>query len=147
MARLARVEVFAADEVANVHVMNRVVRRCFLMGDGPLTGKNYDHRKEWLEDDSRATSHSRPSLRVTGASSEQSGFHLSAPNLPPATIGLVPIRRNRFGMLERWTPPARQRRSGLPRTVAGFGALKRQTQPFPQRRSGSSRSVATGLVC
>ena len=37
MARLARAEVFAADEIAIVHVMNRVVRRCFLMGpiDGP----------------------------------------------------------------------------------------------------------------
>jgi hypothetical protein len=49
MARLARAEIFAADEVAIVHVMNRVVRRCFLLGDDPLTGKNYDHRKEWIE--------------------------------------------------------------------------------------------------
>ena len=50
MARLARVEVFAADEVAVVHVMNRVVRRCFLLGDDPITGKNYDHRKQWVEE-------------------------------------------------------------------------------------------------
>lgn len=49
MARLARVEVFAADEVAIVHVMNRTVRRCFLMGNDPLTGKNFDHRKAWME--------------------------------------------------------------------------------------------------
>jgi len=49
MARLARVEVFAPDEVAVVHVMNRVVRRCFLLGDDLVTGKNYDHRKEWIE--------------------------------------------------------------------------------------------------
>ena len=49
MARLARVEIFSPDEIAIVHVMNRTVRRCFLMGDDPLTGKNYDHRKEWLE--------------------------------------------------------------------------------------------------
>ena len=49
MARLARVEVFAPDEVAVVHVMNRVVRRCFLLGDDPVTGKNYDHRKAWIE--------------------------------------------------------------------------------------------------
>ena len=49
MARLARVEVFAHDEVAIVHVMNRTVRRCFLMGNDPLTGKNFDHRKAWLE--------------------------------------------------------------------------------------------------
>jgi hypothetical protein len=50
MARLARVEVFAADEVAIVHVMNRTVRRCFLLGDDPVTGKNYDHRKQWIDE-------------------------------------------------------------------------------------------------
>ena len=45
MARMARAEVFAPDEVAVVHVMNRVVRRCYLLGDDPVSGKNYDHRK------------------------------------------------------------------------------------------------------
>ena len=50
MARLARVEVFAADEVAIVHVMNRTVRRCFLLGDDAVTGKNYDHRKVWIDE-------------------------------------------------------------------------------------------------
>ncbi len=49
MTRIARVEIFQPDEIAIVHVMNRTVRRCFLMGIDPLTGKNYDHRKEWLE--------------------------------------------------------------------------------------------------
>lgn len=49
MTRVARVEIFRPDEIAIVHVMNRTVRRCFLLGDDPLTGKNYDHRKEWLE--------------------------------------------------------------------------------------------------
>jgi len=49
MARLARVEVFAADEIAVVHVMTRTVRRCFLLGDDALTGKNYDHRKQWID--------------------------------------------------------------------------------------------------
>jgi hypothetical protein len=49
MARLARAEVFAADEIAIVHVMNRVVRRCFLMGRDERTGRNYDHRKLWIE--------------------------------------------------------------------------------------------------
>jgi hypothetical protein len=49
MARLARAEVFAPDEVALVHVISRVVRRCFLLGDDPVTGKNFDHRKIWIE--------------------------------------------------------------------------------------------------
>ena len=39
MARLARVEVFASDEVAIVHVLNRTVRRCFLLGNDPISGK------------------------------------------------------------------------------------------------------------
>ena len=37
MARLARVEVFAADEIAVAHVLTRTVRRCFLPGDDGLT--------------------------------------------------------------------------------------------------------------
>ncbi len=51
MARVARVEAFAADEIATIHVMNRVVRRCFLMGTDEFTGKNYDHRKTWVENE------------------------------------------------------------------------------------------------
>ena len=50
MARLARVEVFAADEVTVVHVMNRTVRRCFLLGYDSVTGRNYDHRKVWIDE-------------------------------------------------------------------------------------------------
>ena len=49
MARMARAEVFAPDEVAVVHVMNRVVRRCYLLGHDPVSGKNYDHRKVMIE--------------------------------------------------------------------------------------------------
>jgi len=49
IARLARAEVFAPSEIAIVHVMNRVVRRCFLFGDDPISGKNFDHRNVWIE--------------------------------------------------------------------------------------------------
>ncbi len=49
MARLARLEVFSPDEIAIVHVVSRVVRRCFLFGTDELTGKNYDQRKLWIE--------------------------------------------------------------------------------------------------
>jgi hypothetical protein len=51
MARLARIEIFAPDEIAIIHVMNRTVRRCFLLGNDPVTGKNYDHRKVWLDEE------------------------------------------------------------------------------------------------
>ena len=53
MARLARAEESAASEIAIFHVMNRVVQRCFLFGDDPVSGKNFDHRKVWIEDQLR----------------------------------------------------------------------------------------------
>ena len=43
-------EVFGPNEISIVPVMDRVVRRCFLLGDDSVTGKNYDHRKAWIED-------------------------------------------------------------------------------------------------
>ncbi|MEZ6136733.1 MAG: hypothetical protein R3C53_17695 [Pirellulaceae bacterium] len=49
MVQFAREELFSPDEIACVHVMNRAVRRCFLLGDDPVTGKNFDHRKVWME--------------------------------------------------------------------------------------------------
>jgi REP element-mobilizing transposase RayT len=50
VARLARAEVIDPGEIAIAHVVNRVVRRCFLMGDDPVSGKNFDHRKVWIEE-------------------------------------------------------------------------------------------------
>ncbi len=50
MPRLARAEVFDPSEVAILHICARVVRRCFLFGVDPFTGKNHDHRKRWIED-------------------------------------------------------------------------------------------------
>jgi hypothetical protein len=50
MARPSRAEIFDPNEVAIAHVYNRTVRRCFLMGDDALSGKNFDHRKTWIEE-------------------------------------------------------------------------------------------------
>lgn len=50
MGRLARVEVFAADEIAVVDHMNRIVRQYLLPGDDRFTGENDNHRKRWIDD-------------------------------------------------------------------------------------------------
>ena len=49
MVRLSRAEVIDPNEVSVVHVINRTVRRCILLGDDPISGKNFDHRKLWIE--------------------------------------------------------------------------------------------------
>ena len=50
MARIIRAEIFNPREIAVLHLCARVCRRCFLLGDDPFTQKNFDHRKNWVED-------------------------------------------------------------------------------------------------
>ena len=50
MARIIRADIFNPREVAVLHLCARVCRRCFLLGDDPFTQKNFDHRKNWVED-------------------------------------------------------------------------------------------------
>ena len=75
MARLAGAEVFAYGEIAIVHVMNRVVRHCVLVGDAPVSGKNYDHRKVWIEDDLRRLA-AQFGIDLLGFSILSNHFHL-----------------------------------------------------------------------
>jgi len=49
MARVNRADQLDPEAVEIAHVFNRLVRRCFLLGEDPLTGINYDHRKNWVE--------------------------------------------------------------------------------------------------
>ena len=49
ISRTPRAEIFDPREIATVHVINPVVRRCFLMGADAVSGKDYGHRKDWFE--------------------------------------------------------------------------------------------------
>lgn len=48
MPAYARREIVAENEVGAYHCVARCVRRAFLCGHDPLSGKNFDHRKVWL---------------------------------------------------------------------------------------------------
>ena len=48
MARVNRREVLSEVEIQVVHCVNRCVRRGFLCGVDELTGKNYEHRRQWM---------------------------------------------------------------------------------------------------
>ena len=50
MARLARADLVDPAEVAVFYCFHRCVRRSYLCGDDPDTGRNYDDRKRWLEE-------------------------------------------------------------------------------------------------
>ena len=47
MARAARQSSIDPTQVQIVHVWNRCVRRAFLCGLDPLTGKDFEHRRQW----------------------------------------------------------------------------------------------------
>ena len=51
MGRKNRSEVFVPTEVAIVHTICKVIRRCMLLGIDPATQKNCDHRKIWIENE------------------------------------------------------------------------------------------------
>ena len=50
MPRQARGEYLDPSEVQIVHAVQRCVRRAFLCGKGVLTGKSFEHRRQWIRD-------------------------------------------------------------------------------------------------
>ena len=50
MARSARENSIDPTKIQIIHVWNRCVRRAFLCGQDPLTGKNFEHRREWARE-------------------------------------------------------------------------------------------------
>ena len=50
MPAYARREIVDNTEVGIYHCVSRCVRRAFLCGDDALTGRSFDHRKDWIRD-------------------------------------------------------------------------------------------------
>ena len=47
---MARKTLIDDSEVTLLHCVSRCVRRAFLCGEDPYSGKNFDHRKDWVRD-------------------------------------------------------------------------------------------------
>jgi hypothetical protein len=50
MPRIPRKFLFDPTKVGMYHCISRCVRRAFLCGVDRLSGKNFDHRKQWIQD-------------------------------------------------------------------------------------------------
>jgi len=46
----ARSQIAPSREYGCFHIVTRCVRRAFLCGSDKHTGKNFDHRRQWIED-------------------------------------------------------------------------------------------------
>jgi hypothetical protein len=48
MPRPLRAELFGPNEVGIVHCIQRCVRNAFFAVEDPVSGKNYEFRREWI---------------------------------------------------------------------------------------------------
>ena len=87
---IARKEIYDVDEVGLYHCYSRCVRRAYLCGSDALTGKNYDHRKQWIEEllELAAACHI---VDVLAFSVLDNHFHLVLRNRPDLKRKLTPV--------------------------------------------------------
>jgi hypothetical protein len=71
MAACPRSEIVSLGEVGVYHCWSRCVRRAFLCGQDPLTGKDYEYRREWIRDFEE---------RLAGLFGIEVGFHAELSN-------------------------------------------------------------------
>ena len=50
MARRNRRDIFDPNEVGSFHAVQRTVRRAWLCGMDPVSGKSFEHRRTWIQD-------------------------------------------------------------------------------------------------
>ena len=116
MARTNRRDVLAASEIQVVHCINRCVRRAYLCGQDPLTGTDYEHRRELIRQRLEFLA-GIMGIEVLGYSVMSNHFHC--------------ILRSRHDVVETWSDedvarkwwllcPARKTKEGLPAEPTEF---------------------------
>lgn len=88
MARSLRSDVFDSHTIGVYHCFNRIVRRSYLCGFDPHTGKDYSHRREWLFQRLRYLA-KHFAIDVLGYAIVSNHYHL--------------VLRNRPDQVERWS--------------------------------------------
>ncbi len=112
MARLPRRDAIDESTVGVYHCINRCVRRAYLCGEDPVSGNNYDHRKEWIRQRLEFLA-GQFGIDVVGFSVMSNHFHTILRNRPD-----VVARWSDSEVAHRWWNlfPARRNREGTPVT-------------------------------
>ena len=136
MARLPRRDAIDESTVGVYHCINRCVRRAYLCGEDPVSGNNYDHRKEWIQQRLEFLA-GQFGIDVVGFSVMSNHFHTILRNRPD-----VVARWSDSDVAHRWWNlfPARRNREGTPATPcpAELKALATQIGKLRKRLSSIS---------
>jgi hypothetical protein len=113
MPRLRRRFLFDPAEVGIYHCINRCVRRSFLCGTDPVSGKDYEHRRQWLQDRLRFLA-GQFGLDVLGFAVTSNHFHVIVRNRPDVVANWSDAE-----VARRWWNlfPKRRDDDGLPNTA------------------------------
>ena len=126
---LARGDLFDPQEVSVFHCIHRCVRRCFLCGHDAVAGRDYEHRKAWLEERSRFLAGCF-GIDVLGFAILSNHFHVILRNRPDVVaawddievarrwLRLCPVRKTREGEPEEPTDAEIAALIGLPEKLA-----------------------------
>ena len=133
MARTNRRDVLAAGEIQVVHCINRCVRRAYLCGQDPLTGTDYEHRRELIRQRLEFLA-GIMGIEVLGYSVMSNHFHC--------------ILRSRYDVVETWSDddvarkwwtlcPARKTKDGLPAEPTEFelNSIRNDARGLKEKRT------------
>jgi REP element-mobilizing transposase RayT len=92
-----RKELISVQDTPYYHVVSRCVRRAYLCGEDHVSGKNYEHRRQWIEDRIRILS-SIFSLDICAYAVMSNHLHIAIKLCPDKTEKL-----SNTEVLTRWT--------------------------------------------
>ena len=147
MARLPRCDAIDESTVGVYHCVNRCVRRAYLCGEDPVSGNNYDHRKEWIQTRLEFLA-GEFGIDVAGFSVMTNHFHTILRNRPDVVASwsdsevarrwwnLFPARRDRDGT------PVTPRRTELKVLSKQIGKLRKRLSSISWLMRCLSENVA-----
>ncbi len=138
MPSFPRRELVREGEVGSYHCVNRCVRRAYLCGDDPVTGRSFEHRREWIQERIKRLS--------TCYAVDTCSFNVMSNHLH-LTVRLRPDLALEWGEEElalrwwyasRWRDPGEPSSQCLQRILEHRGGGERRVQELRERLSSLS---------